>query len=264
MVSCENRYSGGKKHGQWTEYLDSTYSKEVPKDSSYFKRVLTYNEGYPEGMVIDYYSKSDKIHSKKYIKSGPYSNYVNRPKEKLFGLYVQLDSLDQKVIKFQYYDEFGDFNLKKFYTTGIDEISNDEHFDASFYLNHLDENSNEFESFKKFKNNPDLYDEEVFKLISIHSSDSFLKGFFSTINTGPIKWSDVLVMDYFSHNGIMGKDMEDLAKKILQKSTTNNEVINTPFETCRWCGQRIYENHSGFCSLKCGVEAGYWKKNQDY
>jgi len=84
FTSCqENSYKDGKKHGKWVEYLDESWSKEVSKDSSTYYRVIKYNNGYPEGLVKDYFTKSGSLQGEGYLISGPYLQNTERPKDKM-------------------------------------------------------------------------------------------------------------------------------------------------------------------------------------
>jgi hypothetical protein len=259
IVSCENRYSGDKKHGQWTEYLDSTFSKEVAIDSAYYVRKVKYNNGYPNGIVSDFYKKNNFLYSEKHLISGPYLKDSIRPEDKITGILLKFDSLGKKITKFEYYDEFGFIDLKKKYVTGFDEIINDPRFDLEFYINNLDLRSNELESFKKFKKRPDLYTKELGVVIEKYKRNQFYKGLIEDDSIG--FWTNFLVGNAFSEGAYLLKQVDSLIIAEDQKIRKRREQIQNSFQyqqlsTCKWCGVQYVktENNGGFHSLRCRTE----------
>jgi len=169
FTSCQesqNQYVEGKKHGQWTEYLDSTFLKEVPKDSAVYYRIIEYENGFPKGLVKDYWAKSKKLQGEEFLISGPYLEDTKRPKDKVVGLAKWFDEKTGKINNWSYNDNSGLPDLKKYYTTGFDEINKDERFDKDFFLTKKEESQALSKLFDLFKNKPNLYSKKESEIIA--------------------------------------------------------------------------------------------------
>lgn len=162
-TSCENnKYDkNGFKDGDWTEYLDLSFKKEVPKDSASFYRKITYKNGYPVGLVQDFFAKSGKLQGEEYLISGPYSKEGKRPEDKSEGLSKWFDEKTGSIINWEYKDEFNNYDFKKYYLTGLNEISKDKRFNKDFYISNKKYSQDDIKLFKRYENNPALYDEDI-------------------------------------------------------------------------------------------------------
>ena len=257
IVSCsENKYRNDKKHGAWTEYLDSLLEKEVAIDSAYFIRKVNYENGMPIGLVSDFYKKNNYLHSEKKLISGPYSKDNNRPNDKYTGLLIQFDSLGNKISSFNYYDEFGFLDLKKKFVTGFDEIQSDPRFDLSFYMGNLDAESNELDSYKKFNKRPDLYNKELGDVLERYKKNHSLKGMIEVDSIG--NFVNLLILDAFSF-GAGGLRIIDSMANVEQKTRDLQSKNSIQFQQysrlCDWCGiHKVDVGNARFCSQRCESE----------
>jgi hypothetical protein len=266
IFSCgENKYRNDKKHGAWTEYLDSLLEKEVAIDSAYFIRKVKYENGMPIGLVSDFYKKNNYLHSEKKLISGPYLNGDNRPKDKYSGLYIEFDSLGKKITKFDYFDEFGFLDLKKKFVTGFDEIQSDSRFDLLFYLSTLNLESNEVESYNKFNKRPDLYYKELGDVISRFKKNQNINNLieFDSIEN----FMNFLILDAFSWGAGGLKSVDSIAS--VEQGTrdfqrNNSNQYSQYQRTCDYCGNHLTSLGNGrFCSLKCESEWDYERRRRN-
>ena len=166
LTSCqENQYdSNGFKDGTWTEYIIGDGSKEVIKDSAQYIRKVKYNHGTPTGMGKDYYPNGS-LQCEYYLISEKYKKDF-RPKDKYKGLVIWFTKDTTNINQWNYYDDYGNVDLKKYYITGFDEISKDPRFDKKYFLSVNQSFDVTIKLFNEFNNNPSKYDEEVNKIIS--------------------------------------------------------------------------------------------------
>ncbi len=138
QTSCKeakNQYVNGRKDGDWIEYLNADWSEEVPKESCVYYRIVSYKNGFPVGLVKDYY-KSGSPQSEEYLISGPYLENGIRPKDKSHGLTKRFDEKSNLISEWMYYDEKGESDIKILISTGYKEIELDKRFNKEYFLNY--------------------------------------------------------------------------------------------------------------------------------
>lgn len=182
ITSCEeNQYdSDGFKHGTWTEYIVDDGSREVLKDSAAFIRKIEYDHGHPVGMSKDYYINGS-LQCEYYLISDNYKKDF-RPKDKYTGLIVWFTQDTTSIKDWSYYDDYGNWDFKKYFVTGVDEIEKDERFDPD-YLQLKNQNWNQMSMlFAKYKNKPDLFDTDFDEIRTSLLANRDLKKFLKSDN----------------------------------------------------------------------------------
>lgn len=283
FFSCkENQYdANGYKDGDWTEYIIGDGSKEVLKDSAAFIRKVKYEHGTPVGMGKDYYPNGS-LQSEYFLISNNYKNDY-RPKDKYKGLITWFSKDTTKVTNWYYYDEYGNLDLKKYYTVGFDEISKDKRFDKSYFLSTQNDFETTLKLFERFNNNPSAYDEDVNKIISNIYSKPNLVEFIKNDTTGYllsiginlglinlIKGNNEPIAESDPESNYENNNVEENNYSSNQYSTDNynngsnndgNRIQNTekPKEKCSSC------YGSGKCST-CGKvqQDGYYNRSGSY
>jgi len=169
ILSCNqgiNSYKDGKKDGKWIEYLNEDFTNEVPKDSAKYYRDIFYENGFPKGVVKDYYI-SGKPQWEGLIISGPYLKDQERPKTKSTGLCIWFDEKTALIRDWSYKDDQGLIDYRRYYFSGYDDIEKDKRFNKGFWLALDKENPLTDNAFKETKKNPmilaDIIDELPFK-----------------------------------------------------------------------------------------------------
>jgi len=183
IFSCEeNQYdSNGFKHGNWTEYINADGSTEVTKDSAAFIRKIEYDHGDPVGISKDYYVNGS-LQCEYYLISNKYKK-DSRPKDKYTGLIVWFTQDTTTIKEWSYYDEYGNWDFKKYFLTGVEEIEKDERFDRE-YLQMNFQNWNQLNMlFAKYHNTPDLFDADFDEIRASLFADKELKELLTSDNS---------------------------------------------------------------------------------
>ncbi len=265
ILSCkENQYRDGKKHGKWTEYLDSAFTKEVSLDSSVYYREVEYDNGYPKGLVKDYFTKSHTPQGEEYLISGPYLQNMERPLDKARGTEIWFDQNNGKILSWSYKDEYGNEDLKKYLTIGFDEISKDTRFDKDFFLSKQTDFKSTIQLFDKFKNNPNLYDVEANKIIA----DLYAKPNLKELLEGPkgnmwlnfgilLRLQNALKKDQGESDVVDNNNNTSSNNNSSQSQNSSNDYQPSQSQQQRSC---IYCNGTGKCkSCMKSFRVHYWK-----
>lgn len=269
IISCQesqNQFVDGKKHGQWIEYLDSTFVKEVPKDSATYYRVIQYEDGFPKGLVQDYWAKSNKLQGEEFLVSGPYLENGPRPKDKVIGLVKWFDEETGKINNWAYNDNSGLPDLKKYYTTGFEEIEIDERFDKNFFLTKKEDAQTLSKLFDFFKNNPNLYSQKESEIIARVFESEELSQFVKDGEKENVPVLSYLVMlgleNLVKNNNVDNNSDENLNENYTESyddSYSKNENYQQERRECDYC------NGTGKCK-KCSevFKKAYYKGNGSY
>jgi len=175
IISCEeNQYdSNDFKHGNWTEYILGDGSREVTKDSADFIRKMKYDHGIPVGMGKDYYPNGS-LQSEYYLISNPYKKDA-RPKDKYKGLILWFTQDTTNIKDWSYYDEYGNWDFKKYFITGVEEIEKDGRFDNDYLQTNFQNWIQLAILFDKYHNKADLFDADFNEITASLYSDRELK-----------------------------------------------------------------------------------------
>lgn len=177
----ENKYTDGKKDGDWIEYINAYGNLEVPIDSAAYNRRVTYSMGKPVGMAKDYYLNGN-IQCEFYLVSSPYILNGKRPADKFKGLIKWFSENPSYIENWKYYDDFGKSDFKKYYVNGYSLVEDDKRFNKSYFLSLNDDNKDLDKLFLKFKDNPQLFDQEMSEITSELYSDPDLRELMNTSN----------------------------------------------------------------------------------
>jgi hypothetical protein len=269
FISCQegqNQFVDGKKHGPWIEYLDSTFLNEVPKDSAAYYRVIEYENGFSKGLVQDYWAKSNKLQGEEFLVSGPYLENGSRPKDKVVGLVKWFDEETGKINNWAYNDNSGLPDLKKYYTTGFDEIAKDERFDKNFFLANKTDAQTLSKLFDLFNNNPNLFMKKESEIVSRIFESEELSQMIKDgekDNTPILSYLVMLGLDNLIKNNndeaVSNEGSYDNNSESYDETYTQDESYQQERRECSRC------NGSGKCK-ECGktFRKSYYKGNGSY
>lgn len=259
-LSSQNEYVDNKKNGFWIEYLDSTRLNEVSIENSYYTRLITYENGNPSGKFSDFFTKTGKIKVEGFLISGPYTLESIRPEDKYEGVLKKFADENSKILDFECFDKYGDYDQKSFYVNGIDNIKNDSRYD-SLYFSSLEENSAKLKSFEKFHNNPSLYVQTADALIKRANELPDYVDFINFLSTkDKSKYNYFILLDAFEFDSeIYNKfSNEKYNKRQGSIGEDTQELLD-----CLWCGKKFsFNDGTGTCSLKCRAERDEYQKSR--
>ena len=260
LASCqENQYdSNNLKDGKWTEYIIGDGSKETQKDSAEYIRKVIYDHGTPVGMGKDYYPNGS-LQCEYYLISNNYKKDF-RPKDKYKGLIVWFTKDTTNVKEWNYYDDYGNLDLKKYFITGFDEISKDKRFDKKYFLSTNKDFDFTLKLFDRYKNNPNKYDEDVNKIISQIYSNPNLEKLIKNDATGlmltvgiTIGLKNLVTENNVDYDLESRNENNDYNPNYSDPNESSTQNYDRPKEKCYYC------NGTGKCSTCMKVfRVHYW------
>ncbi len=259
-LETENKYIDNKKSGIWIEYLDSARLNEVAKASSYYTRLIIYNNGIPAGKFSDFITKTGKITTEGFLISGPYISQKKRPEDRYEGVLKKFDNKSSKISDFDVYDKYGDHDQKSFYVNGTDNIKNDSRYD-SLYFYSSKENSIKIKAFEKFHNNPSLYVQAADAIIKRANNNPDYIDFIEFLSKkDKSKYTYFILFDAFELDNEIFNKFNSVRRKKSERTLVQE---SREIYKCLWCGKEFtFNDGTGTCSLRCRAERQSYQKSR--
>ena len=266
LFSCNsptiNQFNGDKKDGHWVEYLKG--EKEVSKDSAEFKREIDYKDGVPVGLVKDYHITAN-INREFYLSSEIYTK-TNRPLDHFIGLLLVLDTSNNRITEWQYYDKYGNYDTKEFCIKGYDDVSKDNRFDKKYIEQQEVLGQIYTEIFKHLAGNPDEFDKvypEV--LLKAKKRDMYRQN--PDSKNDKLTNNMIILMQFQNYYKDKGNPISigssNIENKNSDNSNTNLQKVTCPKcngtnrEVCYWCNGKGTTMKNSDHLIECPVCLGH-------